>query len=115
MDYKEIKKMTAGKLREEIAAKFPDVDGVTSMKKEQLVDTLAEKLGIDIHAHAAVDIDKTAIKQKIRALKKERDEALAAHDKQRLHGIRHAIHRQKHTLRRAVKKADAAAAHASKS
>ena len=111
MDYHEIKKMTAVKLREEIATRFPDTKGVSGMKKDQLVDLLADKLGIEKHVHAEVAIDKTAIKQKIKALKKERDAALEAHDKDKLHEIKHAIHKQKHILRRAVREADIAAAH----
>jgi hypothetical protein len=112
MDYQEIKKMTAVKLREEIASRFPEEKGVSGMKKEQLVDLLADRLGIEKHAHGDVAIDKTAIKQKIRTLKKERDAALQAKDGAKLHEIQHAIHKQKHILRRAVREADTAAAHA---
>ena len=112
MDYKEIQKMTAVKLRELITEKFPDVKGVSAMKKEQLVGLLADKLGIDRHAHAELAINKTEIKQKIHALKKQRDAALTADDGARLREIRHAIHKQKHILRRAVREAEIAAAHA---
>ena len=111
MDYNEIKKMTAVKLREVIAAKFPDEKGLVGLKKEQLVDLLASKLGIDKHAHGAVGIDKTAIKQKIRALKKQRAELEASGNAAKLREIRHAIHKQKHILRRAVREADIAASH----
>ncbi len=111
MDYREIQKMTAVKLREVITEKFPDVKGVSALKKEQLVELLADKLGIDRHAHAAITIDKTAVKQKIRALKKQRDEALAAGDQPKLREIRHAIHKQKHILRHAVREAEIAAVH----
>ena len=111
MDFKEIQKMTAVKLREVLTEKFPDVTGVSALKKEQLVVLLADKLGIDRHAHGVVAVDRTAIKQQIRALKKERDAALAAHDGKKLHEIRHAIHKQKHILRRAVRDAEIAAAH----
>lgn len=110
MDYHEIQKMTAVKLREVIGEKYPDMSGLSAKKKDELVEILADKLGIDRHAHAAVGIDKTSIKQRIRALKKERDEALAARDSGRATEIRHAIHKQKHILRRAVKQADLAAA-----
>ena len=111
MDYREIQKMTAVKLREVITEKFPDVRGVSALKKEQLVVLLADKLGIDRHVHGTVAIDKTAIKQKIRALKKQRDEAMAAGDTSSLGEIKHAIHKQKHILRRAVREAEIAAAH----
>lgn len=111
MDYREIKKMTAVKLREEIAARDPDAKGLSGLKKEQLVDMLADKLGVEKHAHVELAIDKTSIKQKIRALKKERDAAVAARDRAKLHDIQHAIHKQKHILRRAVREAEIAAAH----
>ena len=111
MDYKTIAKMTAAQLREKLA-QYPDVAGVTAMKKEKLVDLLAAKLGVAKHTHAEVALDKTAIKKAIRALKKQRDEAMAAKDYKQLATIHHAIHKQKHALRRAVELAEAAAAHA---
>jgi cell division protein FtsX len=110
VDYKSIAKMTAVQLREQLA-KYPDVTGVSAMKKEKLVDLLAAKLGIDKHAHGVVAVDKTSIKQAIRALKKQRDEAMTAKDAKKLTAIHHAIHKQKHLLRRAVKEADVAAEH----
>ncbi len=111
MDYNEIKKMTAVKLREVIAARDPGAQGLVGLKKDQLVDLLASKLGIAKHAHGTVDIDKSAVKQKIRALKKQREDLLKSGDKHKLAEVRHAIHKQKHILRRAVREADIAAAH----
>jgi hypothetical protein len=70
VDYKTISKMTAAQLRDQLASQYPDVTGVSAMKKEKLVDILCNKLGIDRHTHAAAAIDKTAIKQSIRQLKK---------------------------------------------
>jgi hypothetical protein len=109
LDYKTIAKMTAGQLRDQLA-QYPDITGASAMKKEKLVDLLCSKLGIDRHAHAAAGIDKTAIKQQIRNLKKERDAALAGKDAAKLTKIHHALHAERHKLRRAVKLADAAAA-----
>ena len=111
MDYKSIAKMTAVQLREQLA-KYPDVTGVTAMKKDKLVDLLAAKLGVEKHAHGEVAVDKTSIKKAIRALKKQRVEAMVAKDAKQLAAIHHAIHKQKHLLRRAVKTAEVAAAHA---
>src|SRR2546426_10659794 len=103
--------MTAVQLRGQLA-KYPDVTGVSAMKKDKLVELLCKKVGIDMHAHAAaIGINKTAIKQQIRALKKERDAAMQAHDSAKLAEIRHRVHKQRHLLRRAVKEADIAAAH----
>jgi hypothetical protein len=110
LDYNAIRKLTAVQLREQLA-KFPEVTGVSVMKKDQLVPLLCQKLGIDMHVHhAQAQIDKTAIKQQIRALKKQRAAALEAHDLKQLADIRHRIHKQRHLLRRAVKEADYAAA-----
>ena len=109
MDLKTIQKMTADKLREELA-RYPDLTGLTALKKDKLVDLLCQKLGIDQHAHAKAAIDKTAIKQAIRALKKERDAASLAKDKVRATELRHKIHHEKHRLRRAIQVADQAAA-----
>jgi hypothetical protein len=110
LDYKTISKMTAVQLREQLA-KYPDVTGVSAMKKDRLVEILCAKLGIDRHTHGTAAIDKTPIKQRIRALKKERDAAMAAKDAPKLREVIHAIHKEKHRLRRAVKQADIAAAH----
>lgn len=111
MKYHDIQKMTAVRLRELIGEKYPDVTGLSAKKKDELVELLAGKLGVEKHAHGEVGINKTVIKQRIRALKKERDEALEARDSKRLREIRHAIHKQKHILRREVRKAEIAAAH----
>jgi hypothetical protein len=103
--------MTAEKLREELA-KDPELTGLSAMKKDQLVALMCEKLGIQRIVHGIATIDKTALKQAIRALKKERAAALESHDRAKLAELRHQIHANKHKLRRAVKLADQAAAHA---
>jgi len=110
VDYNTVRKMTAVQLREQLA-QFPEVTGVSVIKKEKLVEILCDKLRIDRHVHAAAAVNKTAIKQQIHALKKERDEARKVHDHAKLAEIRHRIHKQRHLLRRAVKEADIAAAH----
>jgi len=109
LDYKTVSKMTAAQLRDELA-KYPDVTGVTAMKKDKLVEIYCEKHGIERHAHGDLAVDKTSVKQAIRALKKERDTALAAKDLQKLAQVRHAIHKQRHLLRKAVKQAELEAA-----
>jgi hypothetical protein len=113
LDYKAIRKMTAVQLREQLA-KFPDVSGVSAMKKDALVELLSKKLGVSAHTHAEAQVNKTAVKQQIRALKKERDAAVLVHDKAKLAELRHRIHKQKHILRRAIKEADFAASRGKK-
>ena len=111
MNYHDIQKMTATKLRETIAEKDPAITGLSAKKKEELVETLAGILGVEKHVHGELAIDKTAIKQKIRALKKERDAAREARERDKLRDVQHAIHKQKHILRRAVREAEIAALH----
>ena len=76
--YHELKAKNIGQLRE-IAKdiKHEAVQGYTQLNKEHLLIALCTALGIPIHEHHdAVGIDKTAIKTKIRALKKDREAAL---------------------------------------
>jgi hypothetical protein len=102
MDYHELQKTTVGKLRE-MAKEYPDLEGVTGMSKEQLVDTLAEHMGIEKPHKVVVGIDKSAIKAEIRTLKKVRQEALDGKDRKKLHETRHELHKLRHKLRKAIK------------
>ena len=55
------------------------VQGYSQMNKEHLLPALCKALGIETHEHHDVTgIDKAAIKAKLRALKKDRDQALQA-------------------------------------
>lgn len=111
MDFQTVRKMTAEKLRDELA-KYPDMIGLTAMKKDELVKHMCDKLGVKRVVHGTLQVDKAPIKLAIRALKKEREAALAAHDRTKLSELRRQIHANKHKLRRAVKQADRAAARA---
>lgn len=106
MDYtwEQLHKMRVADLRE-IAKDLnhDELQGYTTMHKEDLVPALCHALGIEDHAHhEVVGVNKTAIKQKIRALKKERDDALAEKDKEKLKAVRREIHRYKVKLRKAT-------------
>lgn len=99
--YEELKGKTVLELRE-IAKRLPPeaVQGFSQLNKEHLLPALCKALGIDMHEHHhVVGIDKAAIKAKMRALKKERDAALAAHDSKKLHDVRDRLHRLNHQLR----------------
>lgn len=101
MDYRDLQKTRVADLREMVKEKLPAVQGVIGMKKEQVVDLLAEHLGIEKpHKHVAAGRGKRAIKAHIRELKVKRQEALAAGDREELHKQRRLIHRQKRRLRR---------------
>jgi hypothetical protein len=99
--YEELSKMTVAQLRD--IAKDIDheaVQGATQMNKEHLLPALCKALGIEAHAlHHTEGIDKPSIKAKIRQLKSQRDEAIKAHDHDRLHRLRRHVHRLKRRIR----------------
>ena len=98
--YHDLQKMTVGRLRE-MAQEYDDLEGVTGMSKEKLVDVLARKKGIEIPHKVVVGVDKASIKARMRELKKVRDAALDAKDHTQLHRTRRKLHRLRHQLRRA--------------
>ncbi len=102
--YEELHAKTVADLRE--IAKDVEHDalrGYTTMHKEHLVPALCQALGIEAHVHhEVVGINKAKVKKRIRELKAERDQALAAHDRARLKLTRRRIHRLKRKIRRAT-------------
>lgn len=102
--YHELKEMTVAQLRE-IAKDIEHeaVKGATQMNKDHLLKGLCTALHIEMHEHhEVVGIDKAAIKTKIRALRKKRDEILATKDRKELHEVLRQIHALKRTIRRAT-------------
>ena len=100
--YHELKEKNIGQLRE-IAKdlKHEAVQGYTQLNKEHLLVALCTALSVPIHEHHdAVGIDKAALKARMRALKKDRDAALAGGDHEKLKAVR----RQIHGLNRQIKK-----------
>ncbi len=79
MDLNELKKMTVPKLREK-AQGIADLQGVTGMKKEQLIEAIAKAEGISYESGAAPEDTATiqSIKEQIRALRKQKEEILAS-------------------------------------
>ena len=107
MDYHELEKMTVAKLRE-MAKEYPELTGATAMKKEDLISTIAEKLGIETvesgkAAAVAGGADRTDIKAQIRELKKQRAEALKDKSREQLRVTRKQLHRLRRKLRKAAK------------
>jgi hypothetical protein len=100
--YQDLKSKTIAQLRE--LAKGTDheaVKGFSQMNKDHLLPALCQALGIDMHQHhAVVGIDKGALKAKIRALKAQREAALAKHDGDALKNVRRQIHRINRDIRR---------------
>ena len=111
MDWKDLEKMTVLKLREE-ALKYPQIEGVHGKHKEQLMDEIANALGIEKpHAHFTENVvhTKSDLKHRIQDLKIERDKLVDAQDHKKLHEIRREMHELKHTIRRIEAKAAKAA------
>ena len=92
--FDELKHKTVAELRE-IAAGLDHeaVKGYTQLNKEHLLAAICTALNIDMHIHHEVKgINKSELKTRIHELKKQRDEALAAHDHARLKAVRREIH-----------------------
>jgi hypothetical protein len=104
MELKELEKKTVGDLRE-MAKQYEEVESTIAMKKEELVEFLRMKLGIEKH-HVPKGIGRHDLKAKIKDLKKRRDAALAAHDLKELKRARTLIRRTKHRLRLIIEKAE---------
>jgi hypothetical protein len=103
--YDELKHKTVAELREVAAGLDHEaVKGHTQMNKEHLLTALCDALNISRHKHHdAVGIDKAAVKQELRELKKQRDQALSVHDHVLLKDIRRQMHARKVKLHRAEK------------
>ena len=103
--YEELRGKTLAQLRE-VAAEMGDVEavkGYTQLNKEHLLVMLCKALGVDMHEHHEVrGINKADIKTRIKELKKQRDEAINAHDHARLKQVRRHLHRLKRTIHKAT-------------
>ena len=103
--YEELKGKTIAELRD-IAHGITDerVQGYSQMNKDHLLPAICAALGLDAHEHhSVIGVDKAAIKAKMRALKKQRDEALEARDHDRLKSVRRQLHSMNHQLRAHVR------------
>jgi hypothetical protein len=102
--FEELKGKTVAEMREIAKGiEHEAVKGATQMNKDHLLKALCTALGIEMHAHhQVVGIDKSAIKLKIRALRKKRDEILASDDRAELGVVLRQIHAFKRTIRRAT-------------
>jgi len=103
MDYHELAKNTVSRLREMAKEQLPDLKGVSGMKKEKLVDLLADKLGIEKPHKVVEGIDKAAIKARIREAKAARAAAIQARDAAKMKETREALHGLRRQLRRAIR------------
>jgi len=102
--YEGLKHKTVAQLREIAAGIEHDaVMGYTQLNKERLITAICKALNIDTFTHHhAEGIDTSAVKSKIKELRKQRDEALASHDHKQLKDVRREIHSLKVKLHRAA-------------
>ena len=102
--YEELKTKSVAELREIAAGiQHEAVQGYTQLNKDHLLPAICKALGLDAHVHHhVVGLDKTAIKTKIHALQKKRDEILATKDRAELKGVLRQIHSLKRRIRRAT-------------
>jgi hypothetical protein len=103
----ELEKMTVVKLREE-ALKYEELTGVHGMKKSELVDALAQIMGLPEEekpkkkAKTKKGDTKGGLKKKIKSLKEKRAKALEAKDAKGLKIAQKKIKRAKRKLRKLV-------------
>jgi hypothetical protein len=105
MERGELEKLTATKLRQYCMEKYPEVQGVSGMKKEEIIEAIiAEevRLGLRPKTDAAVPKGQTVmeVKAQIRVFRGRRDQALAAQDSDGLREARAGIKRLKRRVRK---------------
>ena len=101
--YEQLNKMTVAELRDIAAGTGrEELIGVTTMHKEKLLPLMCKVLNIQVPYHHVVGINKTSIKQQIRQLKIQRDEAIQKKDRNRLKETREKIHQLKRELQKHI-------------
>jgi len=102
MVWNDLEKMTVLKLREE-ALRFPKIESVHGKSKGQLMEELANALGIEkphVHFSEKIIHTKSDLKHRIHELKTERNKMIETHDHKRLHELRREMHALKHAIRK---------------
>jgi len=109
MDRETLKKKTVAELKE-MAREIPDIKGLSSMKKDDLVDLLAgsgtgskREAVKPPAAGAGVLLDKSELKRRIHTLKDDKREAISKQDRARSRECNRQIHRYKRRLRKLAK------------
>ncbi len=104
MERTELEEMTAPKLRELALEKYPEITGVSAMKKEDLVEAIiAEEVRLGLRPKEEVKrqpVQALEWKQRIKALKAERAKALGTKDRELLRKSRVKMKRIKRMLRK---------------
>jgi len=99
--YEELSKMTVVQLRDVAhGIEREELKGIATMHKEKLLPLLCKVMNIEVFHRHVVGINKSEIKQKIRQLKVQREEAIQKKDKKELQAVRKQIHDLKRELRK---------------
>ena len=98
---KPLEKMTVKELRE-MAKDIPGITGVHGMKKDELIIEIKKAKGIEEEPLKKADTNIADLKQKIKALKVQRRQALEAKDKKKATIFKRRISRLKKKTRRAA-------------
>ena len=98
---KPLEKMTVKELRE-MAKELPNIVGVHGMKKDELIVEIKKAKGIKDEPKKKADANIADLKQKIKAFKAQRREALEARDKKKATIFKRRISRLKKKTRRAA-------------
>jgi hypothetical protein len=112
MTLQDLMKMTVTKLREE-AHKF-EVKDALGMSKDQLIELLCNKHGIEHKTEVAKGIGRRAMKAKIAELKKQRAQLLSEGSAQAVYVNRRRIRSVRRRLRKVIARAKRKAARAPK-
>lgn len=105
MEREELEKLTATKLRELCMEKYPEIQGVSGMKKDEIIEAIiAEevRLGLRPKTDALPPTGQkvSSLKGQIRLFKDRRDQALVDQDYQGLREARASIKRLKRRIRK---------------
>ncbi|MGH7408413.1 MAG: Rho termination factor N-terminal domain-containing protein [Candidatus Methylomirabilales bacterium] len=109
MERTDLEQMTATKLREYAIEKHPGIEGVSGMKKEDLIEAiLAEEVKLGLRPkepRRAVPAPPKVgdLKAKVRGLRADRDKALAGKDRKTLKAIRTKMKRLKRQIKKLKK------------
>ena len=103
MEFKELQKLTVVKLRE-MTGEYEDIKGASAMTKDQLLNVLCEKLGIqhEVHVEVVEGVDKTALKKRIKEFKTQAAAAAVNGDRAAARRLRRKAHHTKRKLRKSI-------------
>ena len=91
--FEQLKHKTIAELREMAKGiQHEAVQGYTQMNKEHLLIAVSKALGIQHEHHEVVGVDKASLKSRIKELKKQRQQAISAHDSKQLKTLRRTMH-----------------------